>query len=227
MTIMPRMSKSLLFVLMISVLVSASIAPAQSKSDADPLKVYTRCKLKGDLRVKEVERRPKSTEKYRYVVTANGNERVSVQDGYRVMFGYRDLLYYFANVKIEQSEPSSYAQDKEKVVSELKYLSSTKQATGNTFSDRTILNGLEHYGLDRDKIDVGITLGTHLLLYDPDHLVITVYFLNQDDKNLLGSMIGNGRRFRNLEEYHKLKNDFLNRYSECLNGIAEMRAQSP
>lgn len=224
---MLSLTKSLLFVSMGGVLVIPSVAPAQSKGKADPLKVYTRCKLQGDLKVKEVARRPESTEKYRSVVTANGNEQVSVLDGYRVMFGYRDLPYYFANVKIEQSEPSSYAQDKEKVVNDLKYLSSTKQATGNSFSDKTILNGFEHYGLDRDQLDVGITLGTHLLLYDPDHLVITVYFLNQDDKGLSGSKIGDGRRFRNLDEYHKLKDDFLNRYSECLKGIGVARAQSP
>jgi hypothetical protein len=223
---MSGFSQGLLFISMIGVLVGASITPAQSKSDADSLKVYTRCKLKGDLRAKQVERRPKSTKNYRDVVTANGNETVSVVDGYRVMFGYKDLLYYFVNVKIEQSEPSSYARDKEKVVNELKYLASTKQATGNTFSDKTTLNGFEHYGLDRDKLDVGITLGTHLLLYDHDHLIITVYFLNQDDKGLLGSMMGNGRRFRNLDEYHKLKDDFLNRYSECLKGIADTGPRS-
>ena len=223
---MPSLFISLLLVLIPGLLGMPSIALAQSKNDADPLKVYTRCKLQGGLKAKEVDRRPGSTPKYRYVLTANGEEKVSVVDGYRVMFGYRDLLYYFANVKIEQSESSSYAQDKERVVNELKYLSTTKQATGNVFSDKILLNGFEHYGLDRDRLDVGLTLGTHLLLYDPDHLIITVYFLNQDDKGL-GKMIGNGRRFRDLDEYHKLKTDFLNRYSECLQGITKAKVQSP
>src|SRR6266853_764786 len=98
----------------------------------------------------------------------NGEEKVSVLDGYRVMFGYKNVSYNFVDVKIEQSDPSSYARDKERVINELKYLSSTKQATGNTFIGKTMLNEFEHYGLDRDKIDVGVTVGTHLLLYDPD-----------------------------------------------------------
>jgi len=223
---MPSLFTGLLFALMVGVLGPPSIATAQSKSNTDPLKAFTKCSSQADLKVKEVTRRPKSTEKHRYVLTASGKAKVSVIDGYRVMFGYRDLPYYFANVKLEQSEPSSYAQDKEKVVSELKYLSSTKQATGNIFSDKTMLNGFEHYGLDRDTLDVGLTVGTHLLLYDPGHLVITVYFLNQDDRRGAGSTAGNVRRFKNLDEYHQLKDDFLNRYSECLQKIAETRVKS-
>jgi hypothetical protein len=220
------LNKALLFISVVTIPGLPSIVAAQSKSEADPLKVYTRCTWPGDLKAKEADRRPKSTPKYRFVVTAHGDERVSVLDGYRVMFAYKGLLYYFANVKIEQSETSSYAQDKERVINELKYLSTTKQATGNIFSDKTMLNGFEHYGLDRDQIDVGLTVGTHLLLYDPDHLVITIYFLNQEDKGLLSSMLGNERRFKNLDEYHKLRDDFINHYSECLKGAAATRLQT-
>src|SRR3981081_1149810 len=135
------------------------IVSGQSKSNLDPLKPYTTCKLPGDLKIKEVRRRPKSAEKYRQVDTGKGSERVSVVDGYRVMFAYKDLFYFFANVKIEQSDPASSAQDKEIVISSLKNVASTKQATGIVYSDKTMLNGFEHYGTDRDKIDVGGTLG--------------------------------------------------------------------
>jgi hypothetical protein len=219
-----RIVKTLFFIL-IGLLGMASITLAQRKGDQDPLKAYTTCKSPGDLRAKQVDRRPESTPKYRYVVTDNGKEKVSVTDGYRVMFGYSDLGYYFANVKIEQSEPSSYARDKQAVVGELKYLSTTKQATGNVFSDKSVLNGFEHYGLDRDQIDVGGTLGTHLLLYDDDHLIVTVYFLNQDDKGR-GKTMANRRRFQTLDEYLRIREEFLSKYSECLRGIAQATAQS-
>jgi hypothetical protein len=194
-------------------------ASGQSKTNTDPLKPYTTCKLTGDLKVKEVTRRAKSMEKYRYVKTADGSERVSVIDGYRVMFGYSDVLYYFANVKIEQSDPDSYLQDKQRVIGALKYESTIKEATGTIYADKTMLNGFEYYGIDRDVIDVGSIMGTHVLLYEPAHLVITIYLLNQDDKNLLRSQFGK-RRFSNIEEYRTLKNDFLNNYSECLKNIA-------
>ena len=198
------------------------IVSGQSKSNLDPLKPYTTCKLPGDLKIKEVRRRPKSAEKYRQVDTAKGSERVSVVDGYRVMFAYKDLFYFFANVKIEQSDPASYAQDKEMVISSLKNVASTKQATGIVYSDKTMLNGFEHYGTDRDKIDVGGTLGIHVLFYDANHLIVTIYLLNQDDANTGSLFWRNGkRRFTNIAEYQTLKDDFLNHYSECLKGVAE------
>ena len=217
---MPRFYIKLILILTI-IPASLTIVPGQSKSDPDPLKPYTTCKLPGDLKVKEVYRRPKSMEKYREVTTAKGKERVSVLDGYRVMFAYKDLFYFFANVKIEQSDPASYLQDKERVVNQLKNDSSTKQATGIVYTDKAMLNGFEHYGTDRDKIDVGGTMGIHVLFYDPGHLIITIYLLNQDDKNKTSVLLGGPRRFHNIDQYRKLKDDFLNHYSECLKGIAD------
>jgi hypothetical protein len=213
---MSRLFKQLIVTLIAISAWSMSVS-GQSQSKSDPLKPYTTCKLPGDLKVKEVTRRSKG-DNYRYVKTAKGNEKVSVVDGYRVMFAYSDVLYYFANAKIEQSEPASYLEDKEKVINELKYFSSTKQATGIIFTDREMLNGFEHYGIDRDKIDVGGQVGIHVLFYDRDHLIITIYILNQDDKNAFRSQFGK-RRFTNIEEYRALKDKLLNDYSACLQGI--------
>jgi len=218
---MSRLSRKILVALMIAIPTWLTSVSAQSPSKADPLKPYTTCKLPGDLKVKEVTRRPKSMEKYREVTTTKGNERVSVLDGYRVMFAYKDVLYYYANVKIEQSDSANYLQDKEKVISELKYDSPTKPAaTGIIYTGRTMLNGFEHYGFDRDRIDVGGTMGVHVLFYDAGHLIITIYLLNQDDKNVFRAQFGR-RRFTNIEEYRTLKDDFLNHYSECLKGVAD------
>lgn len=184
---------------------------SQSKDDSDPLKPFTTCELGGDLKVKEVTRRPKSAEQHREVTTDKGSERVSVIDGYRVMFGYKDVAYFFANVKIEQSNAGNYAQDKERVINGQKHQSSVKQSTKLLFTEEEVLNGFEHYGIDRDVIDVGGTLGIHVLFDDAKHLIITIYILNQEKKK---------RRFNNIEEYSVLKTDFLNRYSECLRGVA-------
>jgi hypothetical protein len=182
----------------------------QSKND-DPLKPYTACKLEGDLEVKDITRKSKSAQKYREVTTAEGKEEVSVIDGYRVMFGYKDVRYYYANVKIEKSDPQSYAQDKEVVINELRHLSSSNQAANILFSDKVMINGFEHYGIDRDVIDVGGTIGIHVLFYEADNLIITIYFLNQEKKK---------RRFNNIEEYRALRDSFLNRYTECLKAAA-------
>jgi hypothetical protein len=154
------------------------------------------------------------------VKTENGQVKVSVIDAYRVMFSYSDLLYYFANVKIESSDPDSYNQDKENVISSLKYLADHKQATGIVFADKSDLNGFQHYGIDRDKIDVGGTVGTHVLFDDRHHLIVTIYLLNQDDKNVFRAMAGGPRRFRDIDEYKPLRDEFLTKYSECLSKVA-------
>lgn len=190
-------------------------ALGQSGSTADPLEPYTKCKAPGDLEIREVMRRSSGADKHREVTTASGNEKVSVTDGYRLMFAYPDLRYYFANVKIEQSAPASYPKDKEILINQLRYYSSTKQSTAMIFADKSLLNGLEHYGMDREKIDVGGQVGTHVLFYDPAYLVVTIYFLNQSKAIL------NKRRFENIGEYRELRDNFLNRYSECLKLVAD------
>jgi hypothetical protein len=208
-------------VILLALLTNASAqSAAQSKDKSDPLKPFTTCKLKGGPSVKRVDRRPKSAEKYREIATDKGQERVSVLDGYRVMFGYNDLLYFFANVKIERSDSQSYAADKEVIIRSLRNLASTKQATKFIYVDKTGLNGFEHYGTDRDVIDVGGVMGTHVLFFDPHHLVITIYVLNQN-KDTGGLLFRNNRRFNDINEYRVLRDEFLSHYTECLKRVAE------
>ena len=195
---------------------SLLIVRAQSTS-TDPMKSYTTCKVPGDLKIKDVTRRT-ATDNYREVTTGNGKQKVSVVDGYRVMFAYPDLTYYFANVKIEQSAPDSYAADKEILVNQLKHYSSMKEAHPMIFQDKTMLNGFEHYGMDRTKIDVGDQVGIHLLFYDPAHLVVTIYFLNQSKAVFL-----NNRRYESIKDYRGLRDEFLNSYSECLKRVADTK----
>ena len=64
-----------MIILMMAIAAWPVSASGQSKSNADPLKAYTTCKLPDDLKVKEVTRRPKSAKKYREVTTAKGTER--------------------------------------------------------------------------------------------------------------------------------------------------------
>lgn len=199
----------------LSLMLSAfAIVPAQTGNN-DPLKPYTTCTVPGELKIKEVTRRAGKT-KYREIDIGGDKQKISVVDGYRVMFAYPDLTYYFANVKIEQSDPASYLKDKELLINQLKHLSATKQETAILFDDKTLINGFEHYGLDRDKIDVGGQVGTHVLFDDPAHLVVTVYLLNQSKAVFL-----NKRRFESIAEYRELRDDFLKNYSACLRRVAD------
>ena len=190
---------------------ATTLATQSIYNDADSLKPYTACKLEGDLEVKEITRRANSGSEYREVTTAKGKERVSVADGYRVMFAYKDVGYFYANVKLEQSDAQSYAQDKEIVINQLRHFSSSKQARMMVVADKTMLSGFEHFAIERDAIDVGNLIGIHLLLYDKGKIIITIYFLNQEKKK---------RRFNSIEEFRALREGFLNRYAECLIGVA-------
>ena len=75
---------------------------------------------------------------------------------------------------------------------------------------------LEHYAVDRDKIDTLGQVGIHLLFYDPAHLVLTIYFLNQSK-----AVFFNKRRFESITEYRELWDDSLNHYSVCIKRIED------
>jgi hypothetical protein len=78
-----------------------------------------------------------------------------------------------------------------------------------------MLNDFEHYGIDRDKIDVGAQVGVHILFYDPANLVVTIYFLNQSKAAFF-----NNRRYEDIKGYREIRDEFLNSYSECLKRVA-------
>lgn len=197
-------------------LVIACLPSVRAQSPrSEPLKPYTTCRVPGELKLKEVTRRS-SGNNYREVTTDNGSQKVSVLDGYRVMFAYPDVPYYFANVKIEQSDPAHYARDKEILIDEKKHFATIKEATAVVFTDKRSFNGFEDYGFDREKIDVGDQVAVHVLFYDPVRLVVTVYFLNQSK-----AVFGNNRRFETIKEFRELRDDFLNHYSECLKRVAD------
>lgn len=201
-------------VALVILLSSLSFVRAQT-SIAEPLKPYTACKVPGDLKIKEVTRRT-AVDNYREVTTDKGKQKVSVLDGYRVMFAYPDLTYYFANIKIERSDPNRYEQDKEILISAQKHNATIKEATAIVFTDKKLLNDFEDYGIERDKIDVGGQVAIHVLFHDPAHLVVTIYFLNQSK-----AVFGNNRRFESIKGFRELRDDFLNHYSECLKRVAD------
>jgi len=200
----------------LGLLLSSLVAVRAQTGSTDPLKPYTTCKGPGDLKIKEVTRRAAGGDTYREVTTTNGKQKVSVVDGYRVMFAYPDLPYYFANVKIERSDPAHYPEDKEILINEKKYFATIKEATALVFTDKKLINGLEDYGFEREKIDVGGQVAVHVLFYDAAHLVVTVYFLNQSK-----AVFGNNRRFETVKQFRELRDDFLSHYSECLKQVAD------
>lgn len=204
-------------VLIATLVLSCQIYGFAQSANKDPLQPYAKCKTAvPDLKIRETTRRPAKAEPFREVEFNKVTHKVSVIDGYRVMFAFPDLPYFFTNVKIEQSAPDSFEQDKQILIDQLKFYTTTKEATPMIFSDKVLLNGFEHYGLDRGKIDVGGQVGSHVLFYGPKQLVVTIYFLNQSK-----AVFGNNRRFDTIEQYRELRDKFLSSYSECLKTVAD------
>ena len=217
-----RMFVIAIFLILASTFLSNAQTPAPKATDersleiARSMKPYLSCTFDDGLGIVQSDRR-KSTEPYRMVDNSSGKQKVSVLDGYRVMFAYPGTAYFFGNAKVEQSNPQDYQRDKLSVIDEMKWLANgAKSITKNIYRDRHNYNGYESYGFDRDVIDKGAVLGVHVLFSDDDQKIITVYLLNQGKKN---------RRFNSIEEYQVLRDHFLDRYSACIKNNKEELAR--
>jgi hypothetical protein len=131
-------------------------------------------------------------------------ERVSVVDGYRVMYSY-PRTYWFANLKAERSDPSRYCEDKRIVTENFATLASADDnAVLMNFSDR----GFVGQTLTKRELG-GTTLGITQILSDEDSVIVTIYFLNQEPEN---------RAFQTYEEFIALRDGFVGGYIECVAG---------
>lgn len=208
-------------ILILGGLISMVVA-ARPSGAADPLKPFAKCELGSGYKISERTRYVKTARMHREIQTARGREKVSVVDGYHVAFRFSNLSYNYASVKIEQSDAALYFQNKDPHISSLKYLSASDQATPIVFTDKSMLNGFEHYGIDRDRIDVGEVVGTHVLFSDRLHLTVTIYFLNQINRRPQQGISGD-RRFDSIAEYQPLRDEFLTDYSKCLANVAAVQ----
>lgn len=191
---------------MLFVFVCSGTLAQQPAPKPESLKPYLKCEFDDGLYIKETQRRSKSAENFREIKMGDQTKKVSVVDGYRVMFAYEGARYFFANLKVERSDAEQYAQDKAALIDMLKYYAATEKPK-MIYRDLTLINGYESYGLDREIMDHGGVLGNHIIFLDNEHVIITVYFLNQGRE---------ARRFKNLEEYYALRDRFLNQYTTCI-----------
>jgi hypothetical protein len=118
------------------------------------------------------------------------------------MFAYPNTDFY-ANVKAELLPEANYPQLKQFLLDNFLYLSH-----GNIVNTtlHTPLNGFEIHGMDREKLEGGV-LGIYLLFDEHAHVVTTIYLLNQEPQY---------RKFQNINEYHSLREQFLNSYTACI-----------
>ena len=176
--------------------------PSRTASEAK-LQPYILCDgFAGGVRGVTLNRRPQSAEPWRAVDFGGSGQRVSVMDGYRVMYSYA-RTYAFANLKAERSDPSRYVEDKRIVTSELAELAKADGALDLVnFSYR----GYSGQTLTKRQL-AGRALGKSQILSDEDSVIITIYFLNHEPEN---------RKFQTFEEFISLRDAFIAGYINCV-----------
>lgn len=183
------------------------VAVSGQSNKPESLKPYLSCKFDDGLKIVDTSRHRQwsSQDKFRTVDVNGVEEKVSVVDGYRIMVAY-PKTHYFANIKAENSNPDDYAKDKETVVSSLKWSTATSHDVESLEPIKVSYNGFESYSANRRSLIMGV-LGITVLFSDARHQILTIYFLNQLPKK---------RKFQTIEEWHTLRDGFLERYTNCI-----------
>ena len=184
----------------VSIFFLASLAQPEDSSRLQP---YIHCDgFAGGVRGVTLDRRPPTAEPWREVSSGGRTWRVSVVEGYRVMYSY-PRTYPFASLKAERSDLANYAADKQVVMRSLEELAS---ADGNTE-----LAGFSNQGFSGQTVTkkelAGSTLGITQIFSDSDLVIVTIFFLNQAPQD---------RRFQTYGEFVSLRDGFVRGYMECV-----------
>jgi hypothetical protein len=184
--------------------------PPLQRDDALTFQSYIHCDgFAGGVRGVMLDRRPPNAAPWREVGFGGKTERVSVVDGYRVMYSY-PRTYPFAKLKAERSELSRYDEDK-RIVTEnfLAIAKADDNAVLQSFSDR----GFSGQTLTKKELG-GRTLGITQIFADEDSVIVTIFFLNQAPEN---------RSFQTHAEFISVRDSFVRGYIEC---VAKKRSTS-
>lgn len=194
--------------LMVILVVGSLNAPArsvlQSSARDDSLKPFTSCELHDGLKIVQVDRLPNDV-KTRTVKTSNGDRKISLADGYRVMVAYNDDRDWFVNIKAEKSVAAEYERDKQSAIDNLKWALSISKEMDSTEPVKVSFGAYEGYGISRRTL-LGNVVGIYVLFSDADRTITTFYFINQNAKK---------KRFQTIEEWHAVRDEFLKTYSAC------------
>lgn len=187
------------------VLTSCSWSRARCETiQSEELRSYTRCTFADGLEIVAVDSLAPGVTT-RSVETAAGNKPVSMLAGVRVMFAYPNTDF-FANVKAERLPASQYSRLKRVLIENFDYLRASSPSFRINSAVGSLVHALDVRGMDRDKLEGG-TLGFYLIFDDKKQVVVTIYLLNQEPQQ---------RKFQTLDEYRRLRDQFVSRYASCI-----------
>lgn len=179
------------------VLTGSSLAQAQSTD----LGKYTKCDLGADFQIIQVD--GPVTDFAWPTRTKAGETSIDVEVGYRVLVAYKQTEP-FGNLKAERLPVATYLSEKSKLLAALENYASQPGMDAKVAA--STMNGLNLYGVNRDKLEGGV-LSIYNLFDDADHVSVTMYLLND---------YPDSRKFSTLDQYSKIRDSFLQSYTACL-----------
>jgi len=154
-----------------------------------------------------LDHRPPNAEKWREVGVGDRRERVSVVDGYRIIYSH-PRTFAFAKLEVERSDPLKYSEDRRIVTH---YLEDMAARDGNvtltSFADR----GFDGRTVTKKALG-GTTIALTQIFSDQDAVIVTIFFLNQ---------LPEYRKFQTYEEFIALRDSFIHGYLDCVAGNAQ------
>jgi hypothetical protein len=176
----------------------------------EPLDRYVFCQYGAGLSVVNTARLPGNGVRYRTVATAGGEKKISLVDGYSLMLGQGEPSY-FANMKVEKSDPSQYVSDKDAAIKSFEFAKQLAPAAIKAAWEHMPYNGFDVYGFDDPTMDANGPNGMYVLFHDPTQTIVTIYFLGQKPEY---------RRFNTIEEHDTLRDHVLEQLTTCANSPA-------
>jgi hypothetical protein len=151
-------------------------------------------------------------EKEQYLVrhTSEGVKAVSRTDGYRLIFAREKDTHFYANLQVDRSRPSSFVYDKEISLEALDKINKDDKFSELSKPTEKTYNGFASFSTNRKEI-MGSIIGTSLLFDEKNKIMITVYFINEP-KDVKAEF----KLFSNIQEWKKLRDDFLNSFTKCV-----------
>ena len=172
-----------------------------SQGQESDLKAYTTCDLGPDFQIAWVDG---PVNDFAWPTpTKDGEVRIPVETGFRVLATYKETEL-FGNLKVERLPKAHYLEEKANLLSSLEYLSKEPGMEPNVQID--VRNGQTLYGTTRNKLEGGV-LSIYNLFLDDKSVVISMYLLNAEPAD---------RKFSTLDEYKKIRDQFLDAYTKCV-----------
>jgi hypothetical protein len=158
----------------------------------------------------EPERIPETADKFRTLMTDQGEVQVTRTDGYRILYGNAKKAV-FVNLKVELSEKGTYEENKKNIRENLKYLAAHTSGMETQGVIEKELNGYTIYGISRTSIEKGSTLGI-FAMFPGNGIIVYFYFNNLPPET---------RNFENVDEYNAQRDRFMEEYTKYLTTCKE------